>query len=121
MWTPVGTPFAVSLAHTSGTSCVIVDHGDNERTIRVELLWKAARSLMSTCRDSVGTVSVNHWTPVHDLFTGLAQRIRVVMPDLKLCAALVPVMEAFRVQLTSGHFLGRVWTHGLHGLEVRGS
>ena len=34
-------PFAGSLAHTSGTSRMIVDHADNERTLRVRLLWKA--------------------------------------------------------------------------------
>ena len=31
-----------SLAHTSDTSCMIVDHADHGRTIRVHLLWKAA-------------------------------------------------------------------------------
>ena len=72
---------------------------------------------MSTCRDC-WNCRVEHWTPAHDVFTGLA---RGFYGDADLIvAALVPVMEAFRGQLTSGNF-GRglnAWTYEQAGLEV---
>ena len=72
---------------------------------------------MSTCRDC-WNCRFKHWTPAHDVFTGLA---RGIYGDADLIvAALVPVMEAFREQLTSGNF-GRglnAWTYEQAGLEV---
>ena len=103
-----------SLAHTSGTSCMIVDHADDTRSIALE----SRRTLMSTCRDC-WNCRVNHSTPAHDLFTRLNRGI-LWWCGFLIVAALVPFIEAFRCSLPVG-VLGSCldgWTYVQASLEV---
>ena len=101
--------FAVACRGLQAPRARIVDHADNKtRSIALE----SRTTLMSTCRDC-WNCRVSHWTPYTTCSRGPA---RGFCGDADwIVAALVPIMEAFRMQLTSGRFRQRsgrmdVWT-----------
>ena len=72
-----------SMARTSNASFMIVGHADDERTIRVHLLW-SRKTLMSTCRATVGTVSYTTGHPHTACSNDSKKRDAVVMWTVEL-------------------------------------